>query len=153
MRTWIIPILGLLLGGCSLPVAGETAVPLTWMGDFNRGPAARGHITVLFDEVGASVSGTMFFESTEADGAMPRVTYRIEGTQEDGAIHFEQKEILQADPLTNGHWCLGSYDLSLGALDEAPARADGAGAQALSGAYSSEQDCGGSTTLQPAETL
>lgn len=160
MRTWIVPILGLLLGGCSLPVAGDSTTPLTWKGDFGRGQGASGHITLLFDEVGPTVSGTMFYESSDFEA---RATYRIEGTQEDGAIRFEQKEILDADVLTGGAiWCTGTYDLSLaqpvavGETPEAPAAEASTQAPStpgLSGTYSSRQDCGGLTTLQPVDTL
>jgi hypothetical protein len=155
MRTWIIPVLGLLCGGCSLPATGgDSPVPLTWKGDFNRGTSTAGHITLLFDEVGASVSGTMFYETAETDGTTSRGTYRIEGTTEDGAIRFEQKEILEADPLGGGRtWCLGSYDLSLGDPTESSERAEATSAPGLSGAYSSGSGCAGTTALLPAETL
>jgi hypothetical protein len=162
MRAWIVPILGLLVGGCSVPVVGDAPVPLTWTGEFNRDASTAGHIMLLFDEVGPTVTGTMFYESADPDGARPRATYRIEGTQEDGAIHFEQKEIIEADLLGGFTWCLGSYDLALTAPTETAERDErvepkassaSASAPALNGSYSSRDGCGGITTLLPADTL
>ncbi len=162
MRTWIIPALGLLLGGCSLPTSGDSPVPLTWRGDFTRGESTPGHITLLFDEVGTNVSGTMYYEAADHGDDVPRATYRIEGTLDEGTISFKQVEILQADPLVHGgSWCLGSYDLALaqptespaGSTADSPAASREPGSPALSGAYSSGAGCSGATALQPAETL
>src|SRR5262249_41881499 len=120
--------------------------PLTWTGDFSRGRGSEGHIALILDEAGPTTwAGSMYYESTEPDGSMPRATYRIEGVRgEDGLMRVHQAEILHADPLTNGRlWCPGPYEL---ALDE------GAERSALSGAYSADgRGCAGTTALQPAD--
>ncbi len=148
MRTWIVPLLALLAGGCAAPAEPTAQVPLTWTGAFGGGRSTPGQITLLFDEVGDTWTGSMYFEANEPDGDRPRVTYRIEGVREDGTIRFDQKEVLQADPLSGGRsWCLGTYEL---ALDEGK----GEGPMGLTGAYSAESSgCSGSTSLQPAETF
>jgi hypothetical protein len=145
MRTWIVPALALLLGGCANAAAVDSPVPLTWTGDFSRGERSRGHIALLLDEAGPTTwTGSMYYESIEPDGSMPRATYRIEGVRgDDGLMRVHQAEILQADPHPYG-WCLGTYELS---LDEGGERS------ALSGSYSSEgTGCPGTTALQPADT-
>jgi hypothetical protein len=149
MRMWMVPFLGLLLGGCALPTGSDSpgSVPLTWSGEFKGGPSNPGHITLLLDEAGPTTwTGTMFFESHETDGDQ-RATYRIEGTREDGAVHVRQAEILEADGLSYGRgWCLGTYELSLADPAES--------AQHLGGSYSGDGDgCAGTTTLDPTESL
>lgn len=146
MQKWLIPCLGLLLGGCAVPASSDPgAVPLTWTGDFTGGPSNPGRITLLLDETGPTWTGTMYFESHNPGGEVPRATYRIEGArEEDGAIRIHQKEILQADPLTDGFsWCLGSYEFSLAEGDH----------PGLSGAYAGGAGCAGSTDLQPTDAL
>jgi hypothetical protein len=147
MRTWTIPLLALLLGGCAASSEPQNGVPLTWRGAFDGTLSTPGHIALLLDEAGPDTwTGTMYFEADEGDGNMPRVTYRIEGTREEGAVHVVQKEILEADPLGYGRsWCLGRYDLSL---------ADEAEGSSLSGSYSEPAGrCAGTTALRPADTL
>jgi hypothetical protein len=148
MRTWIVPALALLLGGCAPAAAADAAVPLTWTGDFSRGPGSDGRITLLLEEASPTAwTGTMYYEATEAGGAMPRATYRIEGVRgDDGMVLVHQKEILQADPLDRGRlWCQGTYELAL---------YEGTERSALSGAYSADgSGCAGTTALQPADTF
>lgn len=149
MRTWTVPLLAILLGGCTMPAgpnAGDGSVPLTWSGAFDGTRSTPGRIALLFDEAGPEWKGTMYFEANERDGNFPRVTYRIEGTLEDGTMRIHQREILQADPLSWGRqWCLGTYELSVAEMSES---------SSLAGEYSdSGGRCGGSTTLRPADTF
>jgi hypothetical protein len=146
MRTSIVSCFALLLGGCAVAAEPTASVPLTWTGDFGEGGSPPGHIALLLDEVGDTWRGTMYFESREPGGDLPRVTYRIEGVPEEGVVRIVQKEILQADPLESGAWCRGTYELS---LDEREGATKG-----LSGAYSGgSAGCTGSTALSPADSF
>jgi hypothetical protein len=143
MRTSIVSCFALLLGGCAVAAEPTASVPLTWTGAFGGGGSPPGHITLLLDEVGDTWTGTMYFESIEPDGELPRATYRIEGVPEEGVVRVVQKEILQADP---GSWCLGTYEFSLDEREGAP--------KGLSGAYSGgSTGCSGTTALRPADSF
>jgi hypothetical protein len=143
MRSSIVSCFALLLGGCAVAAEPTASVPLTWTGDFGGGKSPPGHIALLLDEVGDTWTGTMYFESRDPGEDMPRATYRIEGVVEEGVVRVVQKEILQADPLEEGAWCLGTYELS---LDEREGASKG-----LSGAYSDGNGCTGATSLHPAD--
>lgn len=141
MRTWTVPFLALLLGGCAAPAEPTAQVPLTWTGAFQGESAHPGNIHLLLDETGDTWKGTMYFESHDPSGELPRATYRIEGEVEDGVIHVVQKEILEADPVAGSSWCVGTYTLNLHASSAA-----------LSGSYAAHGGgCTGATSLQAVE--
>jgi hypothetical protein len=105
-----------------------------------------GTLNVFLDETGSTWAGTAYYESVDLEGARFRATYKIDGALEEGALHLDESDLVEADDLPDGYgWCLGSYDF---AVDPGQTKPE------LSGAYTSKScGCTGATAMRPLELL